>query len=178
MTSIASSSAEVNSMSDTDLATRLKRDVAFHRAAQLLADATACRLGLPPRGLSTLPPTEASWFRQTARQLIEIFERQTTGRPTDAEMDAAAAQQRTDGNRLRRALELRLDQERTRAVLGAMDRGHELGTWTATSPHLDQERAACRRCGRYVHIDVGAAETLSGPALTEGCLAAAGTEAR
>jgi hypothetical protein len=166
----------------TDLTARLRRDVAMHRAAQVLADAVSCRDGAAPRPLSTLPPIEREWYRQTSRQLIEIFETLTTGRELDADREAReqreadeAATRDREARRQAAALESRLALERSRGRVQAIDRGHDLGPWHAAGPDLGtgKEQAICVQCGRAVYLDISRAAVLSGTALTVGCIAAA-----
>ena len=53
---------------------RLKREHGLHRAAQTLADAVRCQRGERPMPLSQMALHEREWFKQTARQLVEMFE--------------------------------------------------------------------------------------------------------
>lgn len=169
----------VNSMTDqaVDVVARLKarkRDVAFHRAAQLLADATLCRRGQRPTGLVQMDPDEREWFKQAARNVIEIFEQLTTDRERDVVVEARAR----EAERQRTAEESRLAIERSRARVGAAERGHDLGSWHCAGTELGRgkEQADCVRCGRTAFIDLSRDRVLSGPALITGCLSAAGTE--
>jgi hypothetical protein len=159
------------SMSDTGInLVRVKREHGLHRAAQLLADASRIRRGESPRPLIHLAPAEREWCKQTARQLIEVFETITTDRETDAVQAQRVAQE----VRLSLAVESRLAIERSRARMAASERGHDLGSWRPTHPDVPgEERADCRRCDRYVRIAIGNDPVLSGSALTEGCIVAA-----
>src|SRR6185436_7070796 len=82
----------------------LRREVAMHRAAQVLADADHCRDGLSPVPLNRLKPADREWFKQAARNVIEIFEHLTIGREADA---VAAARTRTEAQAAR-AVESRI----------------------------------------------------------------------
>lgn len=156
-----------------DLA-RLKRGHGMHRAAQVLADASRCRAGLPPQPLALLEADEREWFKQAARNCIEIFETVTI----DREPDAVQARRQTRQEQLAVALENRLAIERSTAAVRAAERGHELGPWHCDGPDIGRgiERALCLRCKRLAGINVGDDPVLSGPALTEGCLTAADKE--
>lgn len=184
MLSIELSRSPVNSMSDDEralnLSARLKRDVAFHRVAQVLADAIHCRRGESPRGLSTMAPEEREWFKQNARQVVEIFEQMTAARVPDAEADAAAERARVTAERTQAALENRMAIERSRASLAAQERGHDMQPWHASLQEIGVgiNRARCYRCDRHATITLGDDPVLSGSALTEGCLVAAETETR
>lgn len=158
-----------------DLATRLRRDVAIHRGAQLLADAVLCQRGEKPRLLSLLLPAEAEWFKQTARNVIETFERETTGVDPAAERDAAA-RALLEAERQRVAVRGRIDEARQRACVATQERGHDVGTWRALSDKDGHEAAYCQRCNRQVQIDIDPL-IIAGPAVHEGCLTSAG-EAR
>lgn len=172
MNSVRGSSPPVNSMTEqaVDVAARLKRDVAFHRAAQVLADAIACRAGEAPRNLSTMPPLEREWFKQTARQAIETFETLTA----DREPDAVVEQRTREAAKQATARESRISMDRSRARVSAMERGHDLGPW---SPSVTGEMASCVRCSRTVFINLALEPAaIAGPGVTEGCLTAAGRE--
>ena len=158
------------SMLDSPMQIDLRRRVAMHRAAQLLADAVRCHSGQRPQPLNSMLAPEAEWYRQTARNLIEIFETETTGRELDAVVDARVASAQAQASRHARALESRLSLERSRARLAASDRGHDLTAFAPFSSLEGQERAACRRCGRIVEIALGLEPVLSGAGLTDGCL--------
>lgn len=178
MSSVGNSSVTVNPM-PIDIS-RIQRDVAFHRCAQVLADASLVRDGERPRGLSSMSPIEREWFKQTSRQLIELFEEMTTGKKSDADLRDAEQRQQFEADRQRNAYEHRIAIERSRAAVQAQERGHELGPWHATSDDdvLGAERAVCTACGREVRIDTKAEPALTGAALTTGCLTAAETETR
>lgn len=152
---------------------RLKRDLGMHRAAQVLADASRCRAGLSALPLTQLDADEREWFKQAARNCIEIFETVTI----DREPDAVRAQRDTDAerrsSRLAQALESRLSIERSEGRVAASDRGHDLTSWQPTGRGEGNEVAHCRRCSRSVAITLGSEPVLSGSALTEGCLTAA-----
>lgn len=178
MSSVSSTESPVNPMPiDT---TRLQRDVAFHQAAQTLANAVLVRRGDRPRPLTAMDPHEREWFKQTSRQLIEIFEQQTTGKAPDHEIRDAEEQQRQARQRDDAAREHRLAIERSRARLAAGDRGHELGVWHAAGPELGSgvEHAECYACRRGVTLDLHLTPAARGAALTEGCLTAASKETR
>ena len=146
----------------------LRRSVAMHRAAQVLADATRCRRGDPPAPLNRLDPHEREWFKQAARNVIEIYEHLTTGRDSDDVADATHRQEQ----KLATAIRERLSQERSRARLAAAERGHDLSAWAPQAlPGIEASR--CRRCARAVVITLGNDPVLSGSALSEGCLVAA-----
>lgn len=157
------------------LTERLKRDIGLHRAAQTLADATRCQLGLRPLPLSQLDARDREWFRQTARNLIEIFETVTTEREPDAVRERREMQEVDEA----RVLESRLAVARSRARSAARERGHVLGAWQCAGQELGagHERAECRTCGRTVFIDVNASPCVSGMALIAGCLVAAESQA-
>jgi hypothetical protein len=159
----------------SDLATRLRRDVAIYRGAQLLADAVLCQRGESPRLLSLMPPAHAEWFKQTARNVIEAFERETTGVDAAAERDAAARAV-LEAERQRVAVRNQIELARMRAVLAAQERGHTIGTWRAISDRDGHEAAYCQRCTRQVQIDIDPL-IIAGPAVHEGCLTSA-VEAR
>jgi hypothetical protein len=160
-----------------DLSDRLRRDHGMHRAAQVLADASRIRQGLRPLPLKAIDPEDRAWFKQAARQAIEVFELVTQ---PDREPDAVVEQRETAAaqasTKLALALESRLAIERSKASVQAAERGHELSTWQPTHPVDGEEMARCQRCGRHVRISLGAEPVLTGLALTEGCLVAAGTE--
>jgi hypothetical protein len=158
------------SMLDSPMQIDLRRRVAMHRAAQLLADAVRCHTGQRPQPLASLQPPDAEWYRQTARNLIEIFETETTGREPDAVVDARVADAQAQAARHARALESRLSQERSRARIAAADRGHDLTAFAPFSSLEGEERAACRRCGRIVEIKLGSDPVIAGSGLTDGCL--------
>jgi hypothetical protein len=155
-----------------DLATRLRRDVAIHRGAQLLADAVLCQRGEKPRLLSLLLPADAEWFKQTARNVIEAFERETTGVDVAAARDAAA-RALLESERQRAAIRGRIDEARQRARVATQERGHDIGTWRALSEKDGHEAAYCQRCNRQVQIDIDPL-IIAGAALHEGCLSDAG----
>jgi hypothetical protein len=145
----------------------LRRSVAMHRAAQVLADATLCRRGDPPLPLNRMDPHEREWFKQAAKNVIEIYEHLTTGRESD---DVADATSRAE-QKLASAIRERLSQERSRARLAAAERGHDLSAWAPQAlPGIEASR--CRRCSRAVVITLGNDPVLSGSALAEGCLTA------
>ncbi len=154
-------------------ADRLRRDHGLHRAAQLLADATRIRQGLSAQPLARLNPDDREWFKQTARHQIEVFELVTQ---PDREPDAVREQREAEDRRLATALENRFAIERSRASVTARERGHKLATWHRLEPETGQETSFCLRCMRIVRITLGDEPTLSGAALTEGCLTAAGKE--
>lgn len=158
----------------SDLAPRLRRDYAIHRAAQLLADAVRVRAAEPALPLTLLPPEVRDWYKATARTLIEVFETMTTGR----EPDAVQAQREVEAAKFAQSLESRLAIERSTARVRAIARGHDLGPWSAAGPELQRgvEQAHCRRCVRAARIALGDDPVLSGLALTDGCLVAADKE--
>jgi len=149
----------------------LKRDIGMHRAAQTLADAMRCHQGLSPVPISRLSPDEREWFKQTARNLIEIFETITTEREPDAVRETRQMQEVTEA----RALDSSLAIARGRAGAAAKERGHVLGPWHCPGTELGtgRERAECRTCGRTVFIDVFSSPYYSGMAVVAGCLVAA-----
>lgn len=155
----------------TDISDLLKRDIGLHRAAQTLADAMRCRDGLRPVPLRNVEPRDREWYRQTARNLIEIFETVTTEREPDGAREQremqAVTEVREQGNRLAEA--------RARASAAAGQRGHQLGPWHCPGTELGQgrERAQCQTCGRTVFIDIFTAPLYSGMAVVAGCLVAA-----
>ncbi len=157
------------------LADLLKRDIGMHRAAQTLADALHCHRGLRPVPLRDMEPREREWVRQTARNLIEIFETVTTEREPDAAREQRAMADVTDT----RALEGRLAIARIRASAAAKERGHVLGPWHCPGTELGagRERAECRTCGRTVFIDAFTSPLFSGMAVVAGCLSIAETRA-
>jgi hypothetical protein len=149
----------------------LNRDIAMHRAAQTLADATRCRLGLAPSPLTQLDPHDREWFKQTARNLIEIFETITMQREPDAERE----QRERRSIKAARRLENRLYEARARGGAAAKARGHELGVWICPDPKRDpgHERAQCQACGRTVFINIASDPIFSGMAVVAGCMAIA-----
>jgi hypothetical protein len=152
----------------TDLPTRVKREIGLHRAAQTLADAYRCREQLRPVPLNQLEPEAREWFKQTARNLIEIFEVVTTEREPDAEREAREIALVGQAH----ARQRRLGIERALAGVMASERGHDLNPWAPVSADGLIERAACSRCTRIATIDIRGDHTqTSGPAITEGCLA-------
>lgn len=171
------------SVTQPDFSVTLKRDIGLHKAAQTLADATRCRSGLEPLPLSQLNSHDRVWFRQTARNLIEIFETLTNPeRERDAERErrerteqrgeweAANATAAAAGRR-RSALASAFATARSRALDAASGRGHELGAWRADE---SEDFADCRRCGRRVALMFNGDDIVArGAALSEGCLAAA-----
>lgn len=172
MSSVSGSSFSVNSMTEraVDVAARLKRDVAFHRAAQVLADAIACRAGEAPRNLSAMPPLEREWFKQISRQLIETFETLTAAR----EPDAVVEQRTREVEKKATAETQRMDIARGRARVAAIERGHDLGSW---SPSVTGVMASCTRCSRTAFVNLSTDPVaIAGPAIEEGCLVAAGEE--
>lgn len=171
MATLTETKPDVNSMTPT--IARLKRDHGFHRAAQLLADASRCRAGLAPQPLVSLNPHERAWFKQTARHAIEIFELITQDREPDAEQDKREAVAGDNVRRYTEALMNRLSIERSRARRAAEQQGHDLGYWNVTGKGDGCEAAYCRRCGKPAAINIGADPILSGSALSEGCLTAA-----
>lgn len=152
---------------------RLKRDHAFHRAAQLLADAFRCREGLAPLPLVQMDPDERAFFKQAARNAIEVFELIAEKRSPDAEQAKAEAVAGDQARRLEEALANRLAIERSRARFIATERGHDLTMWAPSGSVEGEEQACCKRCTRDAHISIGADPVLSGSALTEGCLTSA-----
>lgn len=162
----------------SELGSRLRRDVAFTRAAQLLADADRLRDGLPRLQLRVLAPKDRDFYTATARALIEVFETMTIGKEPDAvvqQREADAAQKEVS---VVLALEARFSMERSRARVDAAARGHDLSLFRPvgrlTMGRMDsEETAVCVRCSRPVYIDIGGEPVLSGAALTEGCLVAA-----
>lgn len=154
-----------------DLADRLKRDIGLHRAAQTLADAARCHQGLRPVPLRDLDPRDREWYRQTARNLIEIFETVTMEREPDAAREQREMQEVTE----LREQQGRLAEARARAGAAARQRGHQLGPWHCPGIELGQgrERAECQTCGRTVFIDIFTAPLYSGMAVVAGCLVAA-----
>lgn len=151
------------------VAARLKRDVGVHRAAQTLADAMACRVGETPRGLSTMLRAEADWYRQTARNLIEIYETCTGITPENA---VETRRREEDARKAEAAVQNRVAIERQLAAVAAAERGHELGPWHADGPELGKgiERASCARCRRVAVVDINLDPPRAGLALTTGCL--------
>ncbi len=146
----------------------LRRAVALHRAAQVLADADHCRDGLSPVPLNRLKPADRAWYLQAARNVIEIFELQTSGREPASVID-----QRSRAEiQLARAIDSRIAIERSTAAVAASERGHELGAWGA-GPLPGIENARCTRCNRVAVITLGNDPVLSGSALSEGCLTSA-----
>jgi hypothetical protein len=147
----------------TELQRMTERAVGLHRAAQLLADATACRQGIAPQSLKTMARADAAWFRQVARQVVECFEGATIGAQIDPKEQRAAE------------LESAVGIERSRGRVAAAARGHELGHWAPVLEGRLDEVAVCSRCRRIVTIEVRDRMTvetaLDGPALIEGCLA-------
>lgn len=160
----------VNDMTTTELQRLTNRSIGFYRAAQILADACMCRAGLQPESLKTMDRAEAIWFKQTAQQLIHIFEEITVGKQPVPEQEPRLGPH---------PREEAINQERQRAQLAAAERGHELSTWgpVVMGPIYD-ESASCVRCGRHVTIVVQDGPPLSltheGPALDEGCIVDAG----
>jgi hypothetical protein len=148
------------------------------RAAQLLADATLVRRGEPPRGLSTMTVDEREWFKQAARQIVELFELLTSDAPPLAQVQAEARAREESRLRAETARDRRLAIERQRGAVVAAERGHDIRPWFAHGEELGQgrEQACCHRCRRLAFIDLAKDPALSGPALTEGCLTAAGEE--
>ena len=163
---ITTAAANLHSLAD-----RLKRDIGMHRAAQTLADATRCQRGLRPMSLRDLDPSEREWFRQAARNVIEVFETETTERePDDDRMRremAAVREARTESNLIASS--------RARAIYRATHLGHRLGHWESApidgSP--SRERAACQTCGRTVFVDTTCDVPFSGMAIEVGCLVVA-----
>ncbi len=153
------------SMSTEQPPVDIRRQVAMHCAAQVLADADHCRDGLSPVPLSRLKPADREWYRQAARNVIEIFEQLTINR----EPDAVAAQRSRAEVQTAQATDSRLQIERSRAAVAAADRGHELSAWQP-GPLPGIEAARCFRCNRAVVISLQEDPVLSGSALTEGCL--------
>jgi isoaspartyl peptidase/L-asparaginase-like protein (Ntn-hydrolase superfamily) len=56
-----------------DIIEHSKHVVGLHYAAQTLANADRCRRGLSPLPMPQLPEEEAVWYRQAARNLIEMY---------------------------------------------------------------------------------------------------------
>lgn len=170
MSRVASASPPVNAMAKTELQRLTERAVGFNRAAQILADASRCRAGEPPVSLKQLPASEAVWYRQTAEQLIQIFEEITLGKPPARE----------EVPRLVHPREEAIGQERQRARLAATQRGHALSTFATVNDGFHDEQAACARCARAVRITVVDGPPLQvthdGDAIQEGCLVAADVE--
>lgn len=166
MLSIDVPAAPVKSMSDEraiNVAARLKRDVAIHRAAQTLADAIACRAGETPRGLSVLPADDRDWFKATTKSLIDLYESMLGIEPIAT--TAPAPQGPAIPAVTNRALILR-QQGRD----SANERGHDMGTYRPYAEGI--EWSVCKACGRSVLIDLSATPSISGSAINEGCLAA------
>lgn len=149
----------------------LKRDIAMHRAAQILADATRCQHGLRPMPLSQLDRLDREWFKQTARNLIEIFETITTERERDADREQRERRSIDAARRMENQLYL----ARAWGVNAARALGHDPGPWTCHGPELGQgrERAQCRTCGRTVFINISSDPPFSGMAVVAGCIRAA-----
>lgn len=150
------------------LAERLQRDIAMHRAAQTLADATRCRQGLRPLPLTELDRHDCAWFKQTARHLIEIFETITTEREPDSQREL---RERRSVEAARR-LENRLHEARARGAAAAHRRGHDMGPWSCPDPERapGHERAQCQTCGRTVFINIASDPVFSGMAVVAGCM--------
>jgi hypothetical protein len=150
----------------------LKRDIAMHRAAQTLADATRCHQGQSPVPLSRMDPLEREWFKQAARNVVEIFERVTE---PDRESDADREQREMREVTEQREYDSLIAAARARASAAARQRGHDLGPWHCPGTELGQgrERAECRTCGRTVFIDAFSAPLYSGMAVVAGCLSVA-----
>lgn len=144
-----------------NVSARLKRDVAIHRAAQVLADATACRAQQEPRGLTSMPAEERDWFKATARQLVDIY-LQITGVQPIAPIGEPPV--------------IPLSNEASRMILrqqardAATARGHLMDVFQPIEAGRDG--SMCRRCGRLVFID----SAIYGAAIDEGCLTEAGKD--
>lgn len=179
MATVAPTSDHVNlTMPILDLAPRLRRDVAFSQAAQLLADADRSRDGLPRLLLAGLPPKERDYYKATARALIEVFERMTAGKEPDGVLRQREADTTRKNEILARARESRMSIERSRASIVATERGHDMQPWHASLEEIEAgvNRSKCYRCQRTATITLGDDPVLSGAALIEGCLVAAETE--
>lgn len=169
MSSVASSSPSVNDISMAELQRLTNRAIGLYRAAQVLADATLCRAGQRPESLKSMDPVEAVWFKQTAAQLIEIFEEITgVSAPPIDKIQRLSAHPREEA----------INQERQRARLAALARGHELATFAPlVAGDIHDEGAACVRCLRSVRIVVIDGPPLQitheGAAIEEGCLVVA-----
>lgn len=170
MGSIELSSSAVNSMSDqraVNVAARLKRDVAIYRTAQVLADASACRAGEEPRGLSTMSADDRAWFHQTVRSIVDLYEDMVG-------IEAPTADDPAEVDNLDRSLSAQLLIWRAHGRDEATARGHRMGVY---HPHQDgREGSACRRCGRCVVINLSESPSISGSAINEGCLTEAGKD--
>lgn len=154
----------------TELQARIRRDVALHIAAQTLADADRCRQGLAPVSLRELGAHEAIWYRQTARNLIELFEAKVYA----SEVSTAAQLQQAQ----RIAMEAGVQIARTAAGMKASARGHELEAFQPVRVEGSfDEYAVCARCRRIARIEVINTPLrieYCGAALSEGCLMIAG----
>lgn len=162
MFSIDTSPAPVNRMSNeraVNVAARAKRDYAIRRAAQVLADATACRAGEQPIGLSQVPTETRDWFLRTVASLIEIYET-TVGIPPIPQVaePPPAVPLSASGQ---------MQIERSRARMAANDRGHDMGAYRPYAPGIDW--SVCRACGQSVVIDVTATPAISGTAIAADC---------
>lgn len=171
--SLRAEEPSVNSMPLTaNLSDRLKRDHAFHRAAKVLADADLLRRGERPLQLNQMRPNERAWYEQTARHLVEIFEAITLDKQPDAAIDAELLKEQAIVAQRQRAQEDKRAMDRSRARVAALERGHELGLWR---PLGAGESALCVRCERAVFLTSSEDPArITGDALLEGCLVAAG----
>lgn len=157
--------------SELPLRDRLKRDIGMHRAAQVLADATRCQTGQAPLPLSQLDPRDREWFRQAARNIIEIFETVTSEREPDAVREQREMEVVTD----HRDVMQQVAAAEHRARHNAARRGHVLDLWEQSPSPLSptRTRARCKNCGRTVFVDITCDPPYTGMAIISGCLVAA-----
>ena len=176
MLSLANTDSAVKPVDIQQLKDESARVVTRYRAltlvAESLARAVAVRLERPIVAMDDLPPAERRWSRDTAKELIEIFEL-ATGATEDPE---AIHQDIAVQNQGERELESELGRQRSRARVAAIGLGHEdMGGWHDAAPdapaHEISVCARCRREAQLVIVDTAPPRVeIVGPAVKEPCL--------